>query len=137
MYIVAKGHSYISRGITYNPGDEITAKAFSSEETFLKKVKQGSIIVGKTKEALDEEIVKVKKEAEEKSTQKSGVELAHEAILEMAKEGVKTAKKALKTAEEEEKKAESPEAKAAVTEKVNAAKALLAAAESDLEKAKE
>jgi hypothetical protein len=124
MYIVAKGHSYISKGIKYSPGSEITAEAFSSEASFLKKVKKGNIVLGETKEALDEETVELKKEAEEKSSQKSGVRLAHEAMVEIAKEGIKIAKEKLKTAKEEEKKAESPEAKAA-------------AAEVDLEKAKE
>jgi hypothetical protein len=139
MYIVAKGHSYISKGITYNPGDEISVEAFSSEASFLGKVKKGHIvlILGETKESLDEEITEAQKKADEKLSQNSGVELAHEAALEMAKEGVKIAKEGVKTAKEEEKKAESLEAKAVAAKKGGSAKAMLAAAESDLEKAKE
>jgi hypothetical protein len=44
MYKVAQRHFFISKGIKFAPGDEITEKAFSSEELFLKEVEAEHIV---------------------------------------------------------------------------------------------
>jgi hypothetical protein len=50
MYRVAKGHSFIGRGVSYKPGDEITESAFSKREDFLRNVKNGCIVFVQTEE---------------------------------------------------------------------------------------
>jgi hypothetical protein len=53
MYRVAKGHSFIGRGVSYKPGAEITEAAFAKREDFLRNVKSGRIVSVPVDETLD------------------------------------------------------------------------------------
>jgi hypothetical protein len=90
MYRVADRHHFISKGVRFDPGDEITEKAFSSAELFLKKVEAGHIYheadPDEKKELDTKELeaaikaaakaAKKKKETAEKAVEKARAELA-------------------------------------------------------------
>jgi hypothetical protein len=86
MYRVAEGHCFISRGVRFASGDEITEKAFSSKDVFLKKVAAGHIVKSEDKPA--------NKNAEDAAAKK-----AKEAAVKAAKKKKEECEKAIASAQ--------------------------------------
>jgi hypothetical protein len=98
VYVVAKGYSFSTpRGILL-PGDEIAEKDFFDKKAFLKRVKNGSIVAGKSRDQLAKEEAEERIAAGDKAAKAEAARRARE--LEDAALKVQTAEAALKTAKD-------------------------------------
>jgi hypothetical protein len=85
MHKVADGHYFISRGVKFGPGDEITEKAFSSNEMFLKKVEAGHIIASGGEDSAAKTEPADKAKSEELKAAKKKKKAASEAVKDAEK----------------------------------------------------
>jgi hypothetical protein len=125
MYRVAEGHCFISRGARFASGDEITEKAFSSKDVFLKKVAAGHIVKSEDKPA--------NKNAEDTAAKEAAAaaKKAKEAAIKAAQKKKEECGKAIVTAQKDADKARGELAAAAEDAKPELAQ-LLAAREKTL-----
>jgi len=71
MYVVANGNSFITARGSIGPGEEIRESDFANKATFLKRVADGRIVIGKTNAQLEKEACEKRKAAEKAASEEA------------------------------------------------------------------